>query len=823
MSDRPRDKDWDAASWEGSRRAQLRDSLRLTVRERLEALETLAETSRHFEQMRKTGQFHYGDQLMERNSAIDSQVGETGGHYELGNSEGCHVVHLRGCMPTPLASYLKALAILRLVAEQKDPDARGWWEGEHFVLESVLDEEGLKRFFLDEYRPTPVIAPWNGGSGFYFREEKYKDPETGKNIKTGKRNQQTTATRAIDRLLQGKAERLLGLRECVKISKVILGKLSFEESPKERDAKNQLLNLLRAELPDGGLSSLDASILISNDNLMFPPLLGTGGTDGNLDFTNNFIQRLFDLIGNQDGKPAPAASALLINALFDDIAMGWENNAIGQFSPGQAGGPNAGTGYEAGSSINPWNFVLMIEGSLLFAAAATRRLGADGIGAMAFPFTVRPKGSGQGGLALSDEGASRAEIWLPLWAGSAGLESVKALFSEGRVALGRHGARDGLDFSRAVSTLAASRGINSFQRYAFMQRSGKAFLATPLNRFYVPRRPQQDLIGELDQWLWRFQSWARRDEAANHTKMLAHRLDDALFDLTRRGGRDCGVVQKVLITLGQIQRYAATSTSTRENIPPVPFLSERWFLAAQDNSPEFHIAAALAGVRSGNQHTMPMWAHLSPLDPNKYYPDWLPEGAIHHYYTWNHSTLEKNLVAVLEKRLFLAHKQGHSDKPLGGRFATDIAIVTAFLGGMTDDSRVGQLLAGLTHCKIPAKLGKSAGEEPPSIPAAYAVLKLLFVSNRQLRRCGLLAEMMTLPIPSGLIRLLATGRIQDALTLAQRQLRIAGLSTLICTPSVAGISGQRLAASLLFPLTDVAVWKLHRLISRRSAEQRQAS
>lgn len=37
--------DWDAATWEGSRRAQIRRGLRLTVRERLQALEDLAETS----------------------------------------------------------------------------------------------------------------------------------------------------------------------------------------------------------------------------------------------------------------------------------------------------------------------------------------------------------------------------------------------------------------------------------------------------------------------------------------------------------------------------------------------------------------------------------------------------------------------------------------------------------------------------------------------------------------------------------------------------------------------------------------------------------
>ena len=34
-----------------------------------------------------------------------------------------HVHQLRGCAPAPLAHYLKALAILRLVSEQRDPAA----------------------------------------------------------------------------------------------------------------------------------------------------------------------------------------------------------------------------------------------------------------------------------------------------------------------------------------------------------------------------------------------------------------------------------------------------------------------------------------------------------------------------------------------------------------------------------------------------------------------------------------------------------------------------------------------------------------------------
>ena len=77
-----------------------------------------------------------------------------------------HVI-LEGCRPEPLTGYLKALAVLRLVAEQKDVKAQGWWENDKFHIESLLDETQLLDFFVKEYSPTPIVAPWNGGSGFY--------------------------------------------------------------------------------------------------------------------------------------------------------------------------------------------------------------------------------------------------------------------------------------------------------------------------------------------------------------------------------------------------------------------------------------------------------------------------------------------------------------------------------------------------------------------------------------------------------------------------------------------------------------------------------
>ena len=56
-----------------------------------------------------------------------------------------HILH--GCRSTPLASYLKALGILRLISEQCDSTARGSWQDGVFCLSCRMDKEALRARF----------------------------------------------------------------------------------------------------------------------------------------------------------------------------------------------------------------------------------------------------------------------------------------------------------------------------------------------------------------------------------------------------------------------------------------------------------------------------------------------------------------------------------------------------------------------------------------------------------------------------------------------------------------------------------------------------
>ena len=76
---------------------------------------------------------------------------------------------------------------------------------------------------------------------------------------------------------------------------------------------------------------LDAAIAISSDgSRAFAPILGTGGNDGRLDFTQNFMQRLVDL-GLHQTRLAPKAQLWLRHALFGEVGD-WHE--LGNFSLG---------------------------------------------------------------------------------------------------------------------------------------------------------------------------------------------------------------------------------------------------------------------------------------------------------------------------------------------------------------------------------------------------------------------------------------------------------------------------------------------------------
>jgi len=697
-------------------------------------------------------------------------------------SDDRYTIELAGCAPIPLAHYLKALGVLRLVSEQVDSGAQGWWENDTFWLRSTLDRDGLVAFFLERYKPTPIVAPWNGGSGFYP-------------------NDMQSALLAIE---NGGADRFQSYREVIEICRALLESLSLNTKP-EADDKERLLRCCRNWFPDAALPWLDAAFLLTEQGPKYPPLLGTGGNDGRLEFTNNYMQRLCELIDPNTGIPTDRRQEALSETLLGAIGQERKKSPIGQFDPGSAGGANAVAGYDAAPQVNAWDYVMTLEGALGFAAAAVKRLEHGEPGVLSYPFCVHSVGVGYGSSDQTDELASRNEMWFPLWGNPTSLLEVTTLLAEGRVELRGRRARDGLDFARAIASLGIDRGVRSFERYGFQQRNGLAYFAVPLGRFRVRGDPSiETLLAHIDSWLDRFRRAATSKNAPARAGRALRRIEATVFELCQRGEQR--QVRNVLIALGNAEAVIAASSKLRDpktGVAPVPALSPAWLTQANDGSPEYRLAAALASIH--DKEVGPFRRHLEPTDPktwNSPWPKW-SEAADDPAIVWGGGGLVHNLIAVLNRRVIEAVRRGKrpgDDEllfPGKGTCRAFLGDIADFIDGHVDDGRLVSLLRGLIlinwrHKNLFNAIRQLRGPREPEPDAAYALLKLCHLPYKINGKAVRLTPSIT--------RRAAAGDIARATRMAARRLRGAQLPPAVEVICGRGRRARRTAAALLFPV-----------------------
>lgn len=476
-----------------------------------------------------------------------------------------HVHKLKGCRPDALGLYLKALGVLRLVTEQEDPEARGFWRDESFVLLTHLSRQALSSFFAERYQPTPLVSPWNKGSGFMMASDPALTPlrqsaaPRFERLRAGVEAAQQvvrelTEADAAVRAIKSEANAIKNKREkkALRASPDYKQRLASAER-RFKTVKSDIIPLCRKRWRGPALEWLNAALVLTEDlQPRFPSLLGTGGNDGRLDFTNNFYRRLgtlFDL-ESADGAPRAGAVALLDGALFGDITRGLETGAVGQFLPGGAGGANATTGPDGEPLLNTWDFVLALEGAVLFAGSATLRL-ETGVRASA-PFAVDARAAGYASAGASDEGP-RGEQWMPLWREPWTLDALRGVLAEGRCQVGARKSRDPIDLAMSIARLGVARGIHSFERFGYIERNGQSNLAVPLGRWTVEPRPATDLLDDLTSWLSQLRRASRSDRAPQSLVNAIRRLDDTILTALSQSAGSTRHWQGVLLALVRVE------------------------------------------------------------------------------------------------------------------------------------------------------------------------------------------------------------------------------------------------------------------------------
>jgi CRISPR-associated protein Csx17 len=665
-----------------------------------------------------------------------------------------NVIRLGGCALEPLGSYLKALSVLRLVSEQEESSARGWWERGSFCLETELDEAGLVEFFLERYSPTPILSPWNGGSGFYPKDRKV----------------------GIEAIASSADERFAIYRKAITGARVIPG-VGEEKgaSPAEEDKRRRAIQLAcRNQLPDGCVEWLDAAVGISAEGeRTFAPILGTGGNEGRLDYTNNLMEYLAELLIAPDGEMP--VEALLRNALFGTATAGLQPGAVGQYDPGRAGGFNQGQGVEtADIATNPWNFVLTLEGAVAWAAGLYRRQGISFRSFLCSPFTVKSTPVGYGSAAAKDADSARAEIWVPIWDRRATYGEVKALLREGRAAVDGRAAQNGLEFAEAACMLGVDRGIAGFMRYNLLKRRGDSYVALPVGRFEVKDRSESDLVRELNGVLDAIDRQMKSPPAEFGS--LRRQVEEGMYNVLLRGGEDA--LEDLAASLGRLY-HRILLTGKEVHIPAS--LSRSWVskLCSESGTAEARIAAALAGMWDRNAPGMV--EHLDRANGN---------------FSWTGAKVEERLARTLERRVLLAEQRGLDRNPLGSAYYARIGDATLFLEKSVDDERIEELLFAFTLVNWrKGDSGDNQGWSDVGVWPVYALLKHLFFAEQVETGEGKKHLMADL----GVLAALTAEDVGQAVRIGARRLQNAGiLHADMQEPG--GFDGMRLAAAPLIPV-----------------------
>jgi CRISPR-associated protein Csx17 len=265
-------------------------------------------------------------------------------------------------------------------------------------------------------------------------------------------------------------------------------------------------------------------------------------------------------------------------------------------------------------------------------------------------------------------------------------------------------------------------------------------------------------------------------------------------------------------TLSRGLRFAAD-----KYLRPLQGLSTQWLKQADDGSPEFRLAAAVAGIRGQRDGIGPFRVFLEEVEVTNFVT-WSPGNTSA---VWSNRTLENNLAAVFRRRQMEAFRAGQNRVPLSSPRPARLADVVAFLRSETDDEKLASLLWALPAVNwsdVDFKLPETAPAAEVAVPFEFGVMRLL-VEPLRLVASG---EEWTISetgdstqAEPDVFDLLAGGRpnaVQAALDRAARRLksngraiighrnrRQAGKPVSGLLPSVAP---ERLLAAMLFPLAN---------------------
>lgn len=218
--------------------------------------------------------------------------------------------------------WIKAVGILRLLQHTPLESPRLGWFGAHACIEGLQSLD--IRLLPTNFRPTPVLSPWNSGS----------------------------AEHALDL-----AKSIGVFPDLIKDAEKALALTSIKE-------KRDVITAARSTLSDDAVEWIDACVWETRDEeLYFNGILGSGGNEGRLDYSRAYLRAVESLYAGEAAEHRDFLwEALLSGAeLAQRVTRSFKEESCGAF----------------GRTKNPWEVIAFIEGAIVLGSSVTQRLGSN--------------------------------------------------------------------------------------------------------------------------------------------------------------------------------------------------------------------------------------------------------------------------------------------------------------------------------------------------------------------------------------------------------------------------------------------------------------
>jgi CRISPR-associated protein Csx17 len=652
-----------------------------------------------------------------------------------------HILKLPGCTLEPLGNYLKALGVFRLVAEQADTNVQAWWKNGmlNIATAKFLSTNDLIKWLYSECAYTAFLAPWSTNTGWGKGGKRDAGGEALKQLLSDNMPRTERFRVAADNLVRVVSPNLT--REANQLPVEIQTVTDWVVNRSESQIITALRSKVREQWLVDWLDSVAGIQITRAEQSLFHrwfPLFAKGGAEG----SGNYIVRQQEYLADAFCiNPKEGIKRLETSIACSSNPNILENNKLsGLFYPGFRGDPNIGQSFTGETRVNTWDFILLLEGMLLFSSAVTRRFGASR-GDASFPFYCEASMGGSSSISLreipeADKSINSGEIWCPIWKQPLRYEVLKALFKEGRFQTGDKTAYKAVQFALAVTRFGCDRGISSFIRYGLIRRSGSygkqdrtVPLGVPLGFYPVISGSELSLLESLIEFDMQLSSGGIALGVGNNhpARLLSARAayEGALFDTIIAAGIEGSnenspkmhdALLTSILTLSKLVREFATTKGRirsgkgskarmpeRPNAPLPSQLSSKWLnLKPSGNVLEYRLARSIAGIEPWGQREQDdriasaveaIRANLLPLKwkSNTWQWDEISRSAV-----WSRgATLFDNFTAVLRRRLIDASKGKGDGLPLWSKYGASFSDLLALWHGEVDENRLADLIHAL--------------------------------------------------------------------------------------------------------------------------------